>query len=71
MERETKQPLSSKTMIGIMLAALPDLADWLAQVEGAGVIPEKYAPLVRAVGLSLAVIGRWGAKIPLGISFKW
>lgn len=68
---ETKQPLSSKTMIGIVIAALPDLADWISQVEGAGVIPEKYAPLVRAVGLSLAAIGRWGARIPLGFSFRW
>jgi hypothetical protein len=68
---ETKQPLSSKTVIGIVIAALPDVANWLAEIEGAGVIPEKYAPLVRTIGLGLAVIGRWTARLPLGFNLKW
>lgn len=71
MPTETKNPAISKTLFGILIAWLPDIADYLSEVEGAGVIPEKYAPLVRAVGLTLAVVGRWGAKIPLGFSAKW
>lgn len=70
---DTKNPISSKTIFGIIIAWAPDIALLLERAEGTGLIPQEYAPLIRAVGLSLAAIGRWGAKIPLGFnfSFKW
>lgn len=69
---EAKQsPATSKTIWGIIIALVPDVVNAIEQAEGAGVIPEKYAPLIRTVGLALAFIGRWGARLPLGFSAKW
>lgn len=68
---ETKNPVISRTMWGLLIAFIPDAVSIIEQAEGSGLIPDKYAPVVRAVGLALAAIGRWGAKIPLGVSLKW
>jgi hypothetical protein len=66
-EKLKKFVLKSKTILGVVIAALPDITDYLAQAEGSGLIPEKYQPTVRAVGLALAVVGRWTAKLPLTV----
>jgi len=66
---DSKSPLKSKTVLGLIIAFVPDLVHLLEQVEQGGIIPAEYAPVVRAVGLALAFVGRWGARLPLG--FTW
>lgn len=68
---DTKNPATSKTIWGLLIAFIPDALNLIEQAEGSGIIPDKYAPVVRAVGLALAAVGRWGAKLPLGFSLKW
>ena len=67
LDKLKKFVLKSKTILGVVIAALPDVSDALAQVEGSGLIPDEYAPIVRAVGLALAAFGRWTAKKPLTV----
>jgi hypothetical protein len=59
--------LKSKTILGLIVAALPDLLSFVSQAESSGLIPDEYAPVVRSVGLVLALIGRWTAKLPLSL----
>lgn len=68
---ETKSPISSKTIWGLLIALAPDVVNLIEQAEGTGLIPPEYAPLVRTVGLALAFVGRWTAKLPLGLNLKW
>lgn len=70
-EAEIKSPIKSKTVIGLIIALAPDVVDLIEKAEGTGLIPHEYAPLIRSVGLALALLGRWTAKLPLGLSFKW
>lgn len=63
----TKFVLKSKTILGLVVAALPDLLELISTAEGSGLIPAQYAPLVRSVGLVLAAIGRWTARFPLSL----
>lgn len=68
---ETKSAISSKTIWGLVIALAPDVVSLIEKAEGTGLIPPEYAPLIRTVGLALALVGRWTAKIPLGINLKW
>lgn len=66
-----KNPISSKTIWGLVIALAPDVVELIEKAEGTGLIPHEYAPLVRSIGLALALVGRWTAKLPLGFSLKW
>ncbi len=64
---DTKSPLQSKTLIGLVIAALPDLLTTIETIGEVGIIPPQYAPVVRAVGIALAFIGRWTARLPISL----
>lgn len=68
---EIKSPLKSKTVIGLIVALAPDIVQLIERAEGTGLIPPEYAPVIRSIGLALALVGRWTAKLPLGFSLKW
>lgn len=60
----------SSTLWGIFIAALPDLQDTVTMIGAAEVVAPQYAPIVRMVGLAIAVIGRWTASAPLRATVK-
>ena len=62
---ETKNPLKSKTVIGGLIAILPFLSDVATQVAGIPLLPPHIAATVAAIGGSIAIVGRFLAKIPL------
>lgn len=57
----------SVTFWGLFTAALPDLQDAITTIGAAEVVPPQYAPIVRMVGLAIALIGRFAAKKDLHI----
>lgn len=67
MSEESKSPLKSKTILGLIIAALPDLLSTVETIGESGLIPPQYAPVVRAVGLALAFVGRWTARLPISL----
>ncbi len=69
MEESSKSPLKSKTVLGLIIALAPDLVEALEKADQGGLVPAEVAPVIRVIGLALAFMGRWGARLPL--SLKW
>lgn len=65
MSEEVKSPLKSKTVIGGLIAILPFLSDLAEQLAGMPILPPQFAATIAAVGGSIAIVGRFLAKLPL------
>lgn len=50
--------LSSKSVLGGLLAMLPELIDGVNNLAGSGALPPKVASALHVVGGALAVFGR-------------
>lgn len=65
MAEEAKSALKSKTVIGGLIAILPFLSDLAEQVAGMPILPPQFAAQIAAIGGSIAIVGRFLAKLPI------
>lgn len=58
MEQESKPVFKSKTLLGVFIAAVPDILQHLIPLAESGVLSPQVAAAVRVAGLLFAAYGR-------------
>ena len=65
LKRPSKSPVLSKTLWGIGITLIPELALAIDGLLSTGVLPQNVATTLHVVGAALATLGRFFAKTRL------